>query len=509
VPAEERPRRVLVVGWDGAGWARLDRLLGEDRLPNLARLLAAGSRSALRSTIPPVTPAAWTAMATGLLPGRSGVLGFRRIDLSRPSGFDPTLASSHDLAGRTLFEHAARLGEPVTLVGWPLTWPTLPIPGSAVLAGWPRPRLRVPPTAPAALGRRLGPWGDGDPLPRRGRPTLEQEIASAAWWDRRHTEIACRWLRERADRIAAVVLSGTDHLSHLLWGDDRLDQHFERADRHLGQLLDAAGEEVAVVLVSDHGFGPAAGRTVHLDRWLESRGHLVRGREAPDPLGRLAGAVRAGLPSRSWKRLRDRLPGRLRRWGAERAGGLRGIDACRAAATSVELYEGWAGLRVPDAGARARIVSEVAREPWVVRACLREELFEGPHLDRIPHVVVELSAGHRAGRAWGPGPVVEDVGQAELSRWRATHRREGVLALSGVGVRAGARLGAPGVEDVGPTILALAGIPVPDDLDGRVLTEAIHPAPRFVTVARAPRTGRAAASAPGLEDDLRRLGYLG
>jgi predicted AlkP superfamily phosphohydrolase/phosphomutase len=507
--SDRAARRVLVVGWDGAEWSRLNRLLDLGRLPVLARLLAGGCRAPLRSTIPPVTPAAWTAMATGLLPGRSGVLGFRRLDLSRPSGFDPVLASSQDLAGRTLFEHAARIGEGVTLVGWPMTWPPLPIPGGAVLAGWPRPREVDAPTWPPALSREVGPWGKGDPLPRWRSASLEDEIASAAWWDRRHAEIGCRWLRERQDRIAAVVLSGTDHLSHLLWHDPRLDDHFVRADRHLGDLILAAGDGANLMLVSDHGFGEAPPARVHLDRWLQQRGHLVRRAATPGLLGRLARTVRRGLPVRSWKRVRDRLPGRLRRWGAEQAGGLSDLAIERSTATSIELYEGWAGLRVWDQGRREELVRDLQDEPWVASVRAREELFGGPHLDRIPHLVVELAAGHRSGDRWDEGPVVESVSAEELARWPATHRRDGVLVMAGPGVRAGADLREAGVEDVGPTLLALAGVPIPDDLDGRVLTEAVLGAPRYMASgARVATSARPEASRGRIEQELRRLGYL-
>ena len=448
-------------------------------------------------------------MATGLLPGRSGVLGFRHLDLSRPSGFDPTLTSSRDIAGKTLFEHAARLGEGVTLVGWPMTWPPLRIPGGAVLAGWPRPRERAAPTWPAALSRRVGPWGSGDPLPRWRRPSLEEEIASASWWDRRHAEIGCRWIRERQGRLAAIVLSGTDHLSHLLWGDPRLDDHFERADAHLGELIRAAGEGTAVVLVSDHGFGPAPTVRVHLDRWLERRGFLARHDEEPDPLGRLAGLVRKGLPSRSWKRIRDRLPGRLRRWGAERAGASSGLQLEGTAATAVELYEGWVGLRVWQEPRRADLLADLRSQPWLRSARPREEVFAGPSLDRIPHLVLELAEDHRFGDRWGPGPVVEAVDPGELARWPATHRSDGILVVSGPGSRRGGRPDAAGVEDVGPTMLALAGIPLPDDLDGRVLSEVVEVGPRYVQTPRR-RTGAEplSPSPRGVERELRRLGYL-
>ena len=78
--------RVLVLGWDGATWDVLDRLLDAGRMPHLARLLDGGARAVLRSTDPPVTPAAWTSLATGMDPGRTGVLGFRHHDLRRRAG---------------------------------------------------------------------------------------------------------------------------------------------------------------------------------------------------------------------------------------------------------------------------------------------------------------------------------------------------------------------------------------------------------------------------------------
>jgi predicted AlkP superfamily phosphohydrolase/phosphomutase/Flp pilus assembly protein TadD len=52
------------------------------------------------------------------------------------------------------------------------------------------------------------------------------------------------------------------------------------------------------------------------------------------------------------------------------------------------------------------------------------------------------------------------------------HRRYGVLILAGPGIRPG-RLDTSQLIDVAPTVLYLAGLPVADDMDGRVLLEAI------------------------------------
>lgn len=57
------------------------------------------------------------------------------------------------------------------------------------------------------------------------------------------------------------------------------------------------------------------------------------------------------------------------------------------------------------------------------------------------------------------------------------HRPQGVLVLSGPGVRPGAELASPTILDLAPTALALLGVAAGEDFDGRVLAEALHAAP--------------------------------
>ncbi len=524
----------LLVGWDGATWELLDPLLAAGRLPHLAGLIERGVRAPLKSTIPPVTPAAWTEMATGLNAGRTGVLGFRDLDLTRRSGFSAHAPSSAELRGRTLFEWAAGRGVGVSVVGWPMTFPAFPIPGGALLAGWPRPRTGRPPVAPPELdeGGALGAWDEGDPRPHRRRPSSAQEIVAESWWDRRHAEIAALWMRTRDDAVTAVVLSGTDHLAHRLWGDPRLAEHYERADQLLGELLEAAGDRT-VLLVSDHGFGPSATRVVHVCRALERLGWARVRPEAGEvgPVGRALRGARRAAPKGAWKAVRDRLPHAVRRWGFERAAGGDGYDPEHTRAFAVELHEAFVGVHlcvrgrmpggvvepVESAGARARLAADLmtlkddAGDPLVRRVQPREDLYGGPHLDRIPDLLVELAEDHRWGDARGPGPVVEPVDEAARERLPGSHRRDGVVVAAGPAVRPGVDLVAPTVRDVGLTLLAAAGVPLPDDRDGRVWEEVLTVETRRLPVAEGAQDGGARPSdreQAAMDEALRGLGYL-
>src|SRR5438132_7483154 len=68
--------RVLALGMDGADYDLVLQLVGEGRMPTIARLSRDGSFGPLRSTIPAFTPVAWSSFLTGLNPGRHGIYNF-------------------------------------------------------------------------------------------------------------------------------------------------------------------------------------------------------------------------------------------------------------------------------------------------------------------------------------------------------------------------------------------------------------------------------------------------
>jgi predicted AlkP superfamily phosphohydrolase/phosphomutase len=103
----------------------------------------------------------------------------------------------------------------------------------------------------------------------------------------------------------------------------------------------------------------------------------------------------------------------------------------------------------------------------------------------------------------------------------AMHDPTGVLILFGKDIVRGRKLSSPSVLDITPTLLALYGLPVADDMDGKVLVGAIdpaflstHPVQRTETYETA-ETKQAESEAPAkspIDDEvrerLRSLGYL-
>ena len=123
-------RRVLVIGLDGATFDILSPLMAEGRMPKMAEAVAGGASGILRSTVPPITPAAWTTFLTGKQPGTHGIIDFERYDVrTNQLALNSTRCLDHV---RTLWKIVGDQGLKVGSVNVPMTFPAVPVNGFLV-----------------------------------------------------------------------------------------------------------------------------------------------------------------------------------------------------------------------------------------------------------------------------------------------------------------------------------------------------------------------------------------
>ncbi|HEX3526303.1 MAG TPA: alkaline phosphatase family protein [Thermoanaerobaculia bacterium] len=91
--AAEPPKKLIILGFDGADAKLTQKWMDEGKLPNLAKLRAQGTFSPLRPTIPSQTPVSWSTFSTGLNPGRHGVFDFLKRD---PKTYHPAFAAAEE-----------------------------------------------------------------------------------------------------------------------------------------------------------------------------------------------------------------------------------------------------------------------------------------------------------------------------------------------------------------------------------------------------------------------------
>ena len=79
-PGKPRFKRVVILGLDGLDHGLTERLLAAGKLPHLASLRDRGDFKSLGSTLPPISPVAWSSFQTGVNPGKHNIFDFLTPD---------------------------------------------------------------------------------------------------------------------------------------------------------------------------------------------------------------------------------------------------------------------------------------------------------------------------------------------------------------------------------------------------------------------------------------------
>ncbi|HVP12214.1 MAG TPA: alkaline phosphatase family protein [Phycisphaerae bacterium] len=110
--ARSRVNRVVVLGLDGMEPTLVEQYMAEGRLPNFSKLARHGTYKRLETTIPAMTPVAWSTFMTGCNPGKHNVFDFLTVDRRN---YLPMLSSVH-IGGAT---RSIKLGKYVFPLGKP------------------------------------------------------------------------------------------------------------------------------------------------------------------------------------------------------------------------------------------------------------------------------------------------------------------------------------------------------------------------------------------------------
>lgn len=486
-------------------------------MPNLARLVAEGAAGPLASTVPPISAAAWVSFLTGQNPGRHGVYQFRKFDLRNYSGYRDEFATSNDYVGRSFLELVGQRGRTVGSVGVPMTYPPFPVNGFLV-SGFPRPFGPTAQVYPPEMAGRLGRWDevqDSFNFSLSGARTVE----TSDYWVRRYSEIAIEALAEQAYDLFLVVWNSTDNIPHLFWKytdpafpaydaagaqqfGDVINHQYAVADGEIGRLLASLPDpdNTTVVVMSDHGMGPHPHLAVNFNAWLAGQGLLTIRQGSggqPSLASRAVSQARKRLPAQWRRRLRDRLPADVRADMHARHMNVDQIDWARTEAYRFKIFPSVEGVVINVRGRQMagivepgdtydalcdRLIAALTdlRDPEsghriVARASRRETLFEGPFLEDIPDILVELNPAYTGGSAVN-GPLVTPVPLRDLSDYSASHHPDGLFVVRGAGVRAGAWIEGAEIIDLPPTLMHLMGLPAASWMDGKVISGIFEPA---------------------------------
>ena len=78
--ARSRIKKFVILGLDGMDFGLTEKYLAEGKLPNLAKLREGGDFKSLATTVPSMSPVAWSSFQTGVNPGKHNIFDFLTRD---------------------------------------------------------------------------------------------------------------------------------------------------------------------------------------------------------------------------------------------------------------------------------------------------------------------------------------------------------------------------------------------------------------------------------------------
>ncbi len=269
--------------------------------------------------------------------------------------------------------------------------------------------------------------------------------------------------------LCVVVFDGPDRLQHMFWRDidpthparaehpvpegrNAIEDLYKSMDDLVGRTMaKCAREDNLLLVISDHGFN-CFRRGLDLNRWLEENGYLVlhEGRRNEEFL--------AGV---DWSRTRAFALGLSGIFLNLKGRNAHGVVAPGKEADDLrdEIAGRLTGLLDPQTGASA-----------IKRTYVTSKVYRGPYKDNAPDLIPGYQRGYRVSWETAIGRTTEAVFHDNTKAWSGDHCIDpslipGVLFCNRPIEAENVRL-----MDIGPTVLQLFGVPIPDHMDGKPFT---------------------------------------
>lgn len=286
-------QKVLVIGWDAADWKAINPIMDAGHMPTLERLVNSGAIGNLATLDPPLSPLLWTSVATGHTADKHGVLGFVQPNPDTQT-LRPVLGTSRQR--KAVWNILNQTGLRSHIVGWWPSHPAEPLNGVTVSNFYQKTNMPLgskwqmapntvhpPRVADTLADLRVHPHeltaahilpfvpnaadiDQSEANPLQGLTSIIAHCASI--------QAAATWaMTNEPWDFMAVYFDGLDHFKHQFMRfhppqRPHIPQKFYDLykyvvtaayrfhDMMLHYMLQLAGPDTTVILLSDHGFHP-------------------------------------------------------------------------------------------------------------------------------------------------------------------------------------------------------------------------------------------------------------
>ncbi|MGM5482429.1 MAG: alkaline phosphatase family protein [Nanobdellota archaeon] len=482
----------FLIGLDGATFDVIDPMIKKGKLPNIKFLIRNGSSAVLKATHPPSTFPGWPTIATGINPGKHGVYGFFNPENRFPMVNKKVSISQADYINKrmrsvpNLWDELGKKYK-ITLINYPGTYPAKKINGFMVTG------LLTPSvfgknfTYPTNLAEKIKSKVPGYKIDAKFQVEKKKALEDTNNVAKKRFELLKMFLNENGSDFYCVVFTSLDRIQHYLWGSKEVEKHYELLDKFLGELL-RKNKDDNFVIVSDHGFQRNS-KYFYVNSWLQDNGFLYVKDE--NKLSRSSIMRKLGLKKQNvlkllkllrLTKLLKLLPMKFKGIIPENKTSIEEVQVdwkkTKAYATySIEngIYinlkgrEPFGSVAKKDYEAlRGKIIKALMRD-YGLECMKKEDIYSGEFLPNLPDIVINFPDNLKFNSCLTK-KVVEDVNHDKTEEPLGSHHIDGLFMAYGKNI-ASKKHRPLNQVDIFPTLLHMLGMPVPDNVDGRVATE--------------------------------------
>lgn len=456
--------RVLVLGLDCAS----PHLIFEQfkaQLPNLTRLASTGTWGELESCIPCITIPAWSSMMSSRDPGVLGCYGFRnRADHSYKN---MVTANSSAIKLRRVWDYVSEAGKQAVTIGVPQTYPTRPINGCMV-GDFLTPGTESAFAYPAIFKQEILNLVPEYQFDVKGFRTDHKKALLQRLLDM--TEVQYKLVRHcitsKPWDFFMHVNIGVDRIHHGFWRfhdpqhrlyesgnpfENAIHDYYKMVDGLIGELIDLAGDDVTVLIVSDHGVTRMDGG-ICVNDWLWQNGWLAL-KTPPD--GSLVKIEDADI---DWSRTKA--------WSSGGYYGRVFLNVAGREPQGIIPADQYQAVR-EELAAAIKSIPGPSGEPLATQVFEPEKIYQSVN-NVAPDLMVYFGGLHwRSVGTLGHGKhytFENDTGPDD-----ANHAVNGMFILNEPHRKGAGQVSGHQLMDIAPTLLDRHHIPVPIEMQGRVI----------------------------------------
>ena len=518
----EEPKKLLLIGLDAADRQLVERWADEGHLPNIAGLRETGVWGSLDTTADTVHVSAWPGIYSGVTPDRHGLY---HAYIMREGEQSPCRPRPEDCPVPFFWEILNDHGKQSIIIDAFLTCPLRDFKGIQITDWgswtWFHGQDFQPAWVKDEIRKRFGPY----PAEDHSQVGMTPPTDPVGFRDRLIKAVdtkarAAEWLLESQPWDCFLVVFGECHAGgHYFWHyhDEDYVAHPEACEESLrtalrdiyagldsaiGKLIEAAGPDVTVMVVSGDGMGPNYSASHLLPDMLKEMKLAGPGQEAGKdddaaPAKQSFASRLRNLVPKSFRSAVSRhlLPRSINEklslhwktadidWASTRAfvidnaneGFVRVNLEGREPEGVVSGQEAYDTICGSLADVAERMINPSNGRRVVDSTVITSQFYSGPCVVNMPDVIFR----------WDPGAkvttkvVIEGLGEIEVPHaayevspyYTGNHRGDAFVAVQGPGIEHADLVHGGSILDLAPTILDFFGVPAPEDVDGRVRSE--------------------------------------